>query len=69
MGDELIFQKNLIASLFNKYLSYETNFSQIHLKRQYLYKKNMNFFIIFWQRGVSMSAKSVNSVTISYCEE
>jgi hypothetical protein len=31
-----------------------------------IFKKNVNFFIIFWQIGVSMSAKSGNSVTLSY---
>ncbi len=42
MGDELLFQKNLVASLFKKYLSYEHNFSQIHLK-DIIFKKSWIF--------------------------
>jgi len=35
-GGWVDFHKNLCASLFNKYLSNEPNFSQIHLANQYL---------------------------------
>ncbi len=37
-GGRADFSKNLLASLFNKDLSKEPNFGQIHLAGQYLYR-------------------------------
>jgi hypothetical protein len=65
MVDGLIFQKNLIAfSLIN---TYHMNLILARSISKDSIFKNMNFFIIFWQRGVSKSAKLGNSVTLSEC--